>query len=433
MIISLMLFTAISYSNLQAQSISSLRSKVERLERKVERQKEKVEEQKEKVEEAQQKVQEKIEEDKKEAEDNPQAHGTNSELQELREELNEEQEKLEELEEKLEELEEELKEAKEKLEEKLKEAVNDILERHPIPDDPDELEEYEEKMKKLETNPRNSETEAELRKRIQERIDAKRKELEEHGALPGQQNQGFGSNDSNWERIGIEEEPSRHQWTIGGYYAAWFSKGEEYPDTYFEDIKKEVYTNAELTEQLMEKLGGEFHIGSFSAPSSFTNHQYKIPQLFGLNGYFWFNRRLGFEAGIGKGKSSTSAEFPVTVFDFENGMTSTTFGKLDYNRDFLTTFVHMQYLFYIEYLRVVFGVGVDYQKYAPSTLEATLENQRFTVNNFDATSNISPSAQLGLQLKVSKRIFLEAKMNTKLEEKKLEAGVQLGIQIQVSK
>ena len=159
----------------------------------------------------------------------------------------------------------------------------------------------------------------------------------------------------------------------------------------------------------------------------------KYPRFSDANGAFWLNDHFGFEVGIGKGKSSTSAEFPITVSDSENGMTNSTFGELEYNRDFLATFAQMQYMFYIGYLRAVFGVGVDYQRYAPSTLDAIIKNQRFTVKDIDATSNLAPSAQFGLQFKLSKRIFLEAKMNTKLEEKKLEVGTQLGIQIQLSK
>ena len=279
MIICLTIFIGIGYSKLQAQTLSGQRSKVERLERKIERQKKKIEEQKEEVEKVEKKVQDEIDRLKEEAKRDPKSHGVLKKLNDLRDQLKKEQEELEKEELKLKNFEEELKIEQDKLEDKFKDAVDDILKKYPIPDTEEELDEYEKMMQKLETS--NSKTEAELKKRIQERIDAKRKELEEHGALPGHQNQGFGSGNSNWKRVSIEEEPSTQRWMIGGHYTAWFSKGEEFPNIYMEDIKKEAYSNVELTERLLEKLGGEFDIGSFSAPGSFTNYENKIPQVFG--------------------------------------------------------------------------------------------------------------------------------------------------------
>jgi hypothetical protein len=432
MIISLLLVTSICYSNLQAQSISRLRGKVERLEKKIEKQNEKVEEQKKEVEKAKQKVQDKIEKDKEAAKDNPKDHGTNEELDKLREELKEEQEKLEKERKKLDELKDELKEAKRKLEEKLKNAVDDILKKNPIPDNPEELDNYEKKMKKLETNPRNSKTEAELRKRIQERIDAKRKELEEHGALPGSQNKGFHGNDSNWRRISDDSQPISTEWTVGGNYTTWFSQGEKYPDEYFEDIKKEAYSNAELAEKLINELG-EFHIGSISASGSFTNYEYKKPQFFGINGAYWMIDNFGIEMGLAKGCSSISAEFPVTIFNFSDGSTDILTGKLTNTQDIYEAHIYAQFRLYAGLMKFLLSGGIDYQYFTESELEAIMGGERFPINTIEAQNRISPRAQLGLQMNISKKVLLEAKMNTKLSEKKLELGTQLGIQYRLKK
>ncbi len=433
MMISLFLITVFSYSNVQAQSISGQRSRVERLVDDVKEQQDSITSHRERVEKVQKKVDDKIEKDKEAAKENPKDHGTNIELDELREKLKKEQAELEKEEKKLKRLQEKLKKAQEKLEKKLNKAVDDIIKKNPIPDDPDELDNYEDEMKKLETNPRNSKTEAELRKRIQERIDAKRKEMEEHGALPGSQNQGFPGNDSNWRRINNDSQPISAEWSIGGHYTAWFSQGEKYPDTYFEDIKKEIYSNPELTEKLMEKLGGEFHIGSFSAPGSFTNYQNKKPQFFGINGAYWMNDHFGLEAGLAKGHSSTSAEFPVTTFKLSEGSTDLLMGKLKNSKNIYAAHIYVQYRLIVGIMRIIAGAGLDYQHITASDIEAILGGEQFTIKTVGAQSTISPRVQLGMQLKVSNKIYLEAKANTRLSEKKLELGAQLALQYRLVK
>ena len=371
MIISLMFFVAIGGSNLQAQSISSLRSKVERLEKKVQKQKEEIEKQQNAVNDAQRKVDDKIKEDKESANDNPKEHGSNEELSELREELKTAKEELEKMKGDLEQDEKDLEDAKKELEQKLKNAVDDIINKNPIPDDPDELDEYEKKMQKLQTSPRNRKTEAELKKRIQERIDAKRKELEEHGALPGSQNQNTFPGSSNWQRINTDESNTKSsELTLGLEYAVWLSKGEKYDDRYFEEIRKEVYSDGQLLEKIMEKLGGEFHIGSFSAPESFTNYEYKKPQFIGITADFWLNERLAFGAGFAKGKSSVSAEFPVTVFNFTEGLTETFGGKLGHSQSVYQTFIYAQYALLIHMIRITMGAGAEYDYFTASEIEA---------------------------------------------------------------
>ena len=435
MIICLMFFVAVGSSNLQAQSISSLRSKVERLTNEVAEQKKDIEAQKKAVDVAQQKVDNKIKDDKEKAKDNPKEHGSNEELSELREELKAANEELDEMEEDLSELEEELEETENKLEEKLKKAVDDIIKKNPIPDDPNELAEYEKKMQKLETNPRNRKTEAELKKRIQERIDAKRKELEEHGALPGSQNQNTFPGSSNWRRISTDESIDKSsEFALGLEYAVWFVKGEKYDDRYFEEIRKEVYSDDQLLEKLMEKLGGEFHIGSFSAPEeSFTNYEYKKPQFIGITADFWLNERLAFGAGFAKGKSSISAEFPVTVFNFTEGLTETFGGKLGHSQSVYQTFIYAQYALLIHMIRITMGAGAEYDYFAASEIEAQLGGQYIPIERIDAQANLSPRAQLGIQFELGRRLLLEADLKAKYIDKKVEAGVGVGLQYRFGK
>jgi hypothetical protein len=402
---------ALSSNSVTAQSISSLRSKIERLEKKIEKQKEKIDQQKDTVKEAEEAVEEEKERLKKEAEDNPKAHGTNEKLQELKKELKEAEEGLEELEDDLDELEEDLQKARDKLEEKLRGAVDDILEDHPIPDDPDELDDYEKKMKKLETNPRNSKTEAELRKRIQDKINAKRKELEEQTSLPDHKNRSF----------------TAPKWMLGGDYTDWYAEEIPFADDYFDALKEGIYSNAELTEKLLESLGGEFFIGSFSAPPKFEQYRFTNPRIFGMNTSIYFDRHFGIRLGAGKGYAAVSADFPITVIDLENGETQMVFGQVIHDRSFYNSFAQIQYVLFEGYLRMMFGAGVYYQYEKASTVDAMIGTERFPIREIAARSNWYPNAEVGFQLQLSNRLVAEASAKARKTETNIEYGAGVGL------
>lgn len=419
MLINLILIVSTCFSYLSAQSISGQRNRVERLEKKIERQKDKIAK-------AEKEVQDEINRLKKEAEKNPKAHGVLKELNKLRDQVTKEKEKLKKLE-------EDLKKEKDKLEEKLNDALDDILDKYPIPEDPDKLDEYEEEMKKLETNPRNSETEAELRKRIQERIDAKRKELEEQSSVPEQQHQNFNNPKSNWERISTEEEPKTPKWSLGAQYTYWFTKESDFSDSDFEKINEKIYTDEDRFLRLFEKLGGEFFIGTFSAPGRFTNNRFQAPQFIGVDGKLLFQEHFVFAAGIAKGRSSVSSEFPVTIIGLEDGTSRSINGQLLKNTDLYNSYVQMQYILFLGYLQAVMGTGVDFQYSSASTIDAVIGAERFEVERQDSKSTIYPRVDLGLRFKLNERLMIEANIKSRKIEQRLELGAGLGLQYQLNK
>ena len=428
MIISLLFFTAINFTSLYAQRAGRLIDEVDELENAITEQKTKIEAQKQKIKDAQSAVDEQIKKDKEFAEKFPKAHGVNEELNALKEALQNERDQLEADKTDLAELEEELRKTKEKLEKKLQKAVEDILKKNPLPDSEEELDEFEKKIKELESKPRHAKLEEELRKRIQKRIDAKRKELEEQSALPGSQNQ-RGSNG----REAIAHPNTNSEWTVGLHYDSWPGADAPFSNTHPDEVNQVIYGDAALFEKLFESLGGEFFLGSFSEPPNFVNPISGRQHFFGVNGAYWWNDRFALEAGFSKGRSSSSIEFPITVIELDEGNTRALLGRLNTAQNFYAARLYAQLALFTGWMKAIISGGVDYQDRSPYEVIATMEDIRFALKEVKRQRNVYAGGAVAAQFRLLDQLSLEASLKARKIEKKVQVGAGIRLQVHLNK
>jgi hypothetical protein len=429
MILTLVLVTSFGTTSLQAQSFRRLYSDIAKLVEDSLSQTAKIKAQKKVVEDAQKKIDEHIQKSIDKADEDPVAHGANEELRNLKNALQKAKDQLEEDKKELANLEEKLKKKRKKEEEKLDKAFKGILEMYPIPEDEDKLDDYEKKMKELEINPRNSEAEVKLHERFQKIIEAKRRELKEQGTLPGSQNNHTPTED----RETITHQNHSPSLAIGLQAEKWFIDQELFSDDYLNEINRAIYADPEIFETLFETFKGEFFLGTFSSPPSFSKYLQKRPRFLGINATYWLNKYIALDAELVKGESSISAKFPITVINLENGETQSLHGTVTADQNYYAARLFAQCAFFTGWMRAAVRGGVKYQRSSAYELIASLGDQEFKIGEETVRTIITPSAVLAVQLRLSKGLSLEMSIKGEREEKQLQLGAGLRLQYYLDK
>lgn len=112
--------------------------------------------------------------------------------------------------------------------------------------------------------------------------------------------------------------------TIGQY-----SSGSLFSEQTFLQLEQSVFGQPERFEQLFEQLGGEFWFGTPSQPVVFTGINSTAERALGLEIIVPIGRHLAVQAGAAKGGFTTTAAYPLTVFDTNHHQTRQEPGRVE--------------------------------------------------------------------------------------------------------
>lgn len=168
------------------------------------------------------------------------------------------------------------------------------------------------------------------------------------------------------------------------------------------DLEGSVYSDPAMFKNLFETLGGEFWLGSFSNPGTFSPPATTAQRSLGLQVMVPVGRFAAVGASVAQGKFTVSSTFPAMVVNPLNGETRQFEGRS--SLDVKTQQLELSgraYLFSPGTVQLFAGAAAQYVQQTSSMPTAELEDQTWTYGSETKSNFFGLSGQAGISLQPS--------------------------------
>lgn len=178
-----------------------------------------------------------------------------------------------------------------------------------------------------------------------------------------------------------------------------YSKGDglsSYDGGGIEQLHHSIYSDPALLEQLFEKLGGEFFIGTFSAPASLEDFRQERGLYKGISGGLLLSPRWQVEGSLGFHQSRITARFPLTAFSPETYEPYSLEGKVSTETTYTEAGLGAAYNFAAGAVRPFAGLGLHYSGARPGVTQAHIAGVAIDMEQQEAFHAFGPYLSGGL-------------------------------------
>ncbi len=203
--------------------------------------------------------------------------------------------------------------------------------------------------------------------------------------------------------------PPRAQVYLLPEAGAIYSKGDglsSYDGGGIEQLHQSIYSDPALLEQLFNKLGGEFFIGTFSAPATLGDFRQERGLYKGISGGLLLSPRWQVEGSLGFHQSRITARFPLTAFSPETYEPYSLEGKVSTETRHTEAGLGAAYNFAAGALRPFAGLGLHYSAARPGATQAHIAGVAIDMEQQEAFHAFSPYLSGGLSWKAAGPLLL---------------------------
>lgn len=192
-----------------------------------------------------------------------------------------------------------------------------------------------------------------------------------------------------------------------GYLFPHQSGIESYNGGGMDGLKHKIYSQPQLLEQLFEKLGGEFVLGSLSGVAEIENFQQNGSNYFGISGAYRLNNYLATAIHFSAYKTQVTAEFPFLVFDEMTFEPVTRKGDLSTDLQNHVLQLSGNYYPIQGNIQPFAGVGVIYSSTKVSETKAQIGGVAFDLSENPAMNSLGVSFNAGLSVNIFSHVVVQ--------------------------
>lgn len=157
-----------------------------------------------------------------------------------------------------------------------------------------------------------------------------------------------------------------------------------------DQLHQSLFSNPALLEQLFEKLGGEFFIGSFSAPGTLGDFRQEEDLYKGISAGIRLSPHWQLEGALGLYQSRITTGFPVTAFQPETPEPYSFSGQLSTELRNTEASLGASYFLCTGTVRPFAGLGLHFSGAKPGETEATIEGITFPLETVATFHSFGP-------------------------------------------